>query len=313
MKIVAIIPCYRVKLQVEAVLKSLPKDMPVICVDDACPEGSGKFIESLGLFNVTVIYNDLNKGVGGAVKAGYRHALEHTNADIFVKIDGDGQMPVDEIAELVKPIVLDQVDYAKGNRFYYLKHVRKMPLSRLLGNICLSFLTKLSSGYWDVMDPTNGFTAISRGILSEMDLDEIDDRYYFESDMLCKLYLYNAQIGQLPMRAKYGDEKSSLVPHKMLFPFFFKNMRNIARRIFFSYFVRDFDAGSLALIMHVLLGLIGLIYGGINWVDAYHSGEPKASGVVMLAALCVILSVQSLVFFLHVDMQNNPNIKRRHR
>lgn len=307
----AIIPCYRVKDKVQHVLEALGSTMPIICVDDACPEASGQFIESLGLPNVTVLYHENNLGVGGAMKTGYKHALAHSNAAIMVKVDGDGQMPVEQIPDLIHAIVEGKADYTKGNRFYYLRYLKGMPAIRLAGNAFLSFFTKLSSGYWDLMDPTNGFTAISRRKLEELDLDEIDNRYFFESDMLCKLYLLGTRIKDMPMPAKYADENSSLRPLQELGSFLKKNTRNTIKRIIYTYFVRDFNAGSLALLLSLVLGLWGSLYGVFNWLETFETGEARASGVVMLAALSVILAIQFLIFFLTVDIQNNPNVKSR--
>jgi len=309
MKIIAIIPCYRVKDKIKGVLDNIDPDIDIICVDDACPEGTGQYVETLALPNVKVIYNPKNLGVGGAVKAGYRHALQHSDAEIMIKIDGDGQMPGEQIAALARPIAEGRAGYVKGNRFYYLHHVKGMPFRRLLGNVGLSFLTKLSSGYWDLMDPTNGFTAIARTKLEELELDEIDNRYFFESDMLCKLYMLNTVIKDFPMKASYDDETSSLRPIRVFGPFLVKNLRNTLHRIFYTYFVRDFNAGSLALVLHIVLGLAGLIYGVANWLETVATGQARATGVVMLAALALIFSIQFLIFFLTVDIQNSPNIK----
>lgn len=306
---IAIIPCYCVRDKIQSVLESIGNRMDVICVDDACPQGSGRFVESLNLPNVTVLYNEKNLGVGGAVKAGYAHAMAHSSAQVMIKIDGDGQMPTERIDALVQPILRGTADYMKGNRFYYLRYLKGMPAVRLVGNALLSFFTKLSSGYWDLMDPTNGFTAISRRKLEEMDLGEIDNRYFFESDMLCKLYLLNTVIRELPMRAKYDGEFSSLRPLQELWRFLGKNIRNTLKRIIYTYYVRDFNAGSLALLLSVILGTWGGIYGLVNWLETFETGEARASGVVMLAALSVILAIQFLIFFLTVDMQNNPNVK----
>ena len=60
----------------------------------------------------------------------------------------------------VAPILGGQADYCKGNRFYELDHIDRMPLVRKLGNAALSFMAKLSGGYWDIFDPANGYTAI---------------------------------------------------------------------------------------------------------------------------------------------------------
>ena len=105
-----------------------------------------------------------------------------------------------------------RADYTKGNRFHHLGHVASMPFVRLAGNAALSFMTKLSSGYWQLFDPTNGMTAIHRLALQELDMSGIARRYFFESDMLYHLYQARAVVTEMPMQAQYDDEPSSLRP-----------------------------------------------------------------------------------------------------
>jgi dolichol-phosphate mannosyltransferase len=97
--------------------------------------------------------------------AGYRAAMSN-GADILVKVDGDGQISPRLIPLLIAPLLRGEADYAKGNRFYSIYNIRQMPRTRLFGNAVLSFLTKLSSGYWSIFDPTNGFTAVHVAALS---------------------------------------------------------------------------------------------------------------------------------------------------
>ncbi|HXV74272.1 MAG TPA: glycosyltransferase family 2 protein, partial [Sphingomonadales bacterium] len=157
-RIAAVIPCYRVRNQVEAVIAGIgPGVQRIYCVDDGCPEHTGKHIqENVKDPRVVVLFHKKNGGVGASVKTGYAAALGE-GMDIVLKIDGDGQMDGSKIAEMVQPILLGQADYVKGNRFFNLEDVKTMPKIRLIGNAGLSFLTKLSSGYWNIYDPSNGF------------------------------------------------------------------------------------------------------------------------------------------------------------
>lgn len=160
-RIAVVIPSYRVSGQIIAVIESMPDLVwRIYVVDDACPDNSGRLVEStISIGRVRVIYHEQNKGVGGAVITGYQAAIGD-GADIIVKVDGDGQMDPDLIPAFVAPIISGDADYTKGNRFFNLEKIREMPKMRLFGNAALSFMTKFSSGYWDLFDPTNGFTAI---------------------------------------------------------------------------------------------------------------------------------------------------------
>jgi dolichol-phosphate mannosyltransferase len=167
--IAVIVPCYKVRRQVEPVLLEASRYADAVyAVDDCCPEGTGAFLQGCSLpKNVTVLVNSANRGVGGATIAGYRAALRDGH-DIMVKVDGDGQMDPTLIPYIVAPIARGQADYSKGNRFFNIQDVKQMPAARLVGNAGLSFLTKLASGYWTIFDPTNGFTAIHARILERL-------------------------------------------------------------------------------------------------------------------------------------------------
>ena len=155
--IAVVIPCYRVTKHVLEVIAKIGAEVSAIfAVDDCCPDASGDFItENCNDARVVVLRNPENMGVGGATLTGYRAAIE-AGADVIVKIDGDGQMDPSLIPAFIAPIIEGEADYTKGNRFFDLEEIRAMPKTRLLGNAVLSFATKLSSGYWNLFDPTNG-------------------------------------------------------------------------------------------------------------------------------------------------------------
>ena len=160
-RIAVVIPCYRVRDQILQVVAAIGDEVDrIYVVDDSCPDKSGDFVEANATDDrVSVLRNASRLGVGGATLSGYRRALED-GCEVIVKLDGDGQMNPGSIPRLIDPVLSGTADYAKGNRFFRLEDLRGMPWVRLVGNGILSFLTKLSTGYWDLFDPTNGFTAI---------------------------------------------------------------------------------------------------------------------------------------------------------
>ncbi|KQZ79455.1 glycosyl transferase family 2 [Rhodanobacter sp. Root561] len=305
--IAVVIPCYRVGSRVLDVIRDIGPEVGwIFVVDDACPEHSGKRVTAeCGDPRVQVLEHGENQGVGGATVSGYKAALA-TEAQIVVKLDGDGQMAPALIPNLVRSIRQGRADYVKGNRFYRIGDVSGMPAVRLIGNAGLSFLTKLSSGYWQLFDPTNGFTAIQRDVLAEMNLDKLARRYFFESDMLYNLNQLRAVVGEMPMPAVYADEPSSLRPMRVIGHFFRGNLRNFLRRVVYTYFVRSFSLATIELLLSLPLILFGLCYGLAHWAHAMHSGVPAASGVVMAAALPLIIGTQLLLSWLNYDVSNQP-------
>ena len=306
-RIAVVIPCYRVASQVLDVIGRIGPEVGwIIAVDDACPESTGDVIEQQCRDpRVRVLRHVENQGVGGAVMTGYAAAIA-LSADAVVKLDGDGQMDPSAIPKLVTPLLRGYADYVKGNRFYRMADVSGMPALRLFGNAVLSFLTKLSSGYWQLFDPTNGFTAIRRELLTELAFDRIAKRYFFESDMLYHLNQLRAVVVDIPMRATYADEPSSLRPMRMVGPFMRGNIRNCCRRLLYSYFLRGFSAASMELILGLPLFLFGLLFGLWHWIDSIVAQQPATAGTVMLAALPLILGTQLLLSWLNFDVAAEP-------
>ncbi len=304
-----VIPCFRAKDQVLDVLKRIPAEVSeIICVDDACPENTGRHIEDQCKdLRVSVIYHQQNKGVGGAMVSGYRLALEN-NATCIVKIDADGQMDPAIISRFLNPIVRGEADYTKGNRFYNLENLSSMPTIRVLGNAALSFMSKFSTGYWRIFDPNNGYTAIHADILRHLPLQKISSGYFFETDMLFRLNTLRAVVIDIPMQSKYENEGSSLSILRSVNEFGLKHLMNFFKRIIYNYFLRDFHLASLEWILGPSLLAYGLVFGVIKWNESIALGTSATAGTVMLAALPIIIGLQLLLSALNFDVDNRPVI-----
>jgi glycosyltransferase involved in cell wall biosynthesis len=300
-----VVPCYKVRSKILDVIAKTPSWIEgIVCVDDACPEGSGDFIEANTRDpRVSVVRLPQNQGVGGATLAGYREAAAR-GGQVLVKVDGDDQMDLAYVSHLVAPILLGEADYAKGNRFTSVSHLTTMPQVRVFGNAALSFAAKLSTGYWNIFDPTNGFTAIE-GQVAKMILEKrVSRRFFFETDLLYHLGTLRAVVRDVPMPARYADEVSNLRIGAIVGPFALKHMKNFFQRMLGQYFVRDFHAASLELVFGVIFILFGLGYAA-RYVSTPHT-QAASAGVVMAAALPVILGAQLLMQALNFDVLNVP-------
>jgi dolichol-phosphate mannosyltransferase len=302
-----VIPCYMVSAQICDLIEKISDEVDIIIVvDDKCPEKSGALVESTCADpRVHVIYHENNQGVGGAILSGYQAAIE-AGVDIIVKIDGDGQMDPSLIPAFISPIKCGEADYTKGNRFFGVETVRQMPLTRLIGNIGLSFFTKLSSGYWNLFDPTNGFTAISSKVVKQLPLKKISRRYFFESDMLFRLNILRAVVVDVPMHAKYGNEQSNLKVSREFFQFALNNFLNLGKRIIYNYFIRNFNFASLELLFGIPLLGFGIIFGVVRWIEPVQQGMLASPGTVMAAALPIIMGIQMVLGFVNYDMASVP-------
>jgi glycosyltransferase involved in cell wall biosynthesis len=306
-KIAVVIPCFRVRNHILSVIEQIGREVSVIYViDDCCPEKSGILVENTCTDSrVRVIYHQVNHGVGGAVMSGYKAAIAD-KMDIIVKIDGDGQMDPTLIPDFIDPIIAGDADYAKGNRFFDLEEIRTMPKIRLFGNAVLSFMTKISSGYWDLFDPTNGYTAIHADVARHLPFEKISRRYFFETDILFRLSTLRAVVVDIPMDAKYGDEVSNLKISKIVGEFLVKHMRNFSKRVFYNYYLRDMSLASIELPIGVLLFISGSSFGIYQWIHSLKAGITTPAGTVMLAALPILMGLQLILAFLAYDIASVP-------
>ena len=305
--IAVVIPSYRVTRHIIGVIAGIgPEVARIYVVDDKCPDASGAFVRAnCSDPRVTVLEHAENQGVGGAVMTGYRAAILD-GAQVIVKIDGDGQMDAALLPDFVAPILAGEADYTKGNRFFDLEQIRQMPAMRLFGNAVLSLMTKVSSGYWNLFDPTNGYTAIHADAARHLPFDKISRRYFFETDMLFRLNTLGAVVADVPMDAKYGDEVSNLKISQVVTEFAAKHVRNLGKRLFYNYYLRNMSLASLELPLGLLLVAFGTVYGLTHWLDSASDHIATPAGTVMLAALPVIMGVQLILAFLAYDIASVP-------
>ena len=305
--VTVIVPAYKVSNQILATIEAIGSEVQhIIVIDDACTESSGNMVvASTKDSRVEVIFHEQNLGVGGAMKTGYRRALD-LNSDVIVKIDGDGQMDSTRIPEMARQILEYEADYVKGNRFFDIDTVRSMPKTRIFGNLALSFFAKFSTGYWRIFDPNNGFTAISSKALSRIQLEKIDNRYFFESDMLFRLYLARAVVSDFPMDARYGSERSNLKIKKVLFEFPIKHFRNFIKRIAYTYYLRDFTLASMELPTGVVLTSFGMVSGFANYFSSRALNQGTAPGTLILISMSILVGTQLILSFFSFDIDSSP-------
>jgi dolichol-phosphate mannosyltransferase len=306
--IVAVIPCYRVEREIQSVLQDVPSYIKhIVVVDDASPDSTRDLVTASAKIDsrILLMRHPSNLGVGGAMITGYKKALE-LGAQVVVKIDGDGQMDVDHLPVLLKPLIEGKADYTKGNRFRDFKSLQQMPFIRRVGNMGLAFLAKAATGYWNMFDPTNGFNAIRSEVLAQLPLGKIDHTYYFETSMLANLYLIGAVVKDVPMPARYQGEVSSLLIHRILFEFPQKLFATFLRRLVLKNFIYDFSMASIYLLTGLPLLIFGLIFGIYKWIQYASIGIPAPTGTVMLPTLSVLLGIQLLLSAIEIDLRSVP-------
>ncbi|MDO4728789.1 MAG: glycosyltransferase family 2 protein [Bacteroidota bacterium] len=307
-KIAVVIPYYNAAAHIGNVVKKLPNFVDeIFIVDD---KGNQPLPESINneFSKITIIYNSINLGVGGATKNGFLKAIDN-NHDIVVKVDADDQMNTSYIEEMINYIIDDKAEMVKGNRFVDTKALMKMPLVRRIGNLGLSFLTKVATGYWNNFDPTNGFLAIKTSILRKVSFDNLSNRYFFETSLISELYFVDARIKDVPMPAIYGDEKSSMKVWKMPLIFSKKLIVLFFKRIVKQYFLFDFNIASLYIVVGFPLFVFGIISGLYNWWYYTSHSILAPTGTIMLVSLSIILGFQLILQAIQYDIFNTPKAK----
>jgi dolichol-phosphate mannosyltransferase len=307
-EIAVLIPSYRVEETIGAVLAGLPRFVKhVIVVDDASPDRTSAIVEKFAAKDprILLLQHGRNQGVGGAMRTGFLKALE-LGVQIVVKVDGDDQMDLTYLPDMLVPLIEGRADYTKGNRFHDFHALQQMPFIRRAGNMALGFLTKAATGYWNLFDPTNGFVAIRADVLVQLPMQRIDRTFFFETSMLANLYMIGAVVRDVPMPARYRGESSNLSVRRTLFEFPFKLIQTFFRRLAVKYMIYDFSMASVYILTGLPLLLFGLIFGSIKWVDYAVRDVPAPTGTVMLPTLSVLLGIQFLIAAIEIDLRSTP-------
>jgi len=311
--IAVVIPCYKVEKQIQKVVKEIPDFVTsIILVNDASPDNTGEILENLATENskIKALHHTKNQGVGGSMITGFKEAIEQ-NIEVVVKIDGDGQMDINYLDKLLNAIFIGKYNFAKGNRFFDQKMLRKMPAIRRIGNIGMGFLIKMASGYWNIFDPTNGFFCIHNSVLNKIDFNRLSKRFFFESSLMIELYYTGAKIKDIAMPAIYAEEKSNLSVLKTLFTFPPKLFKSFLRRIWLRYFVYDFNISSLYIFFGTPLFFFGIIFGIINWINYAKIQTATPTGTIMIAVISLVLGFQMILAAIQYDISAvNPFVSK---
>ena len=303
------VPAHNEEKLIEGTIKTIPDFVDlVIVVNDASEDQTQQIVESLkeGLKDrLLLISHEKNIGVGGSIKTGYRRSLE-LDMDIVIIMAGDGQMDPDQLPLLLDPIVRGEVDYTKGNRLSHPEFL-KMPRIRRIGNSILTLLTKIASGYWGIIDPQNGYTAISKKALEEMNLDNVYDGYGCPNDILIELNIQEMKVKNVQMPPVYGEEKSGIKIGRYSVRVGWLLTKGFFRRINAKYGGLHFH--PLWLFYYSGIGLLsfGSIYSVILIYYRIFHGTISGS-TVLIPILFLIIGYLSLLFAFLFDMMENKEL-----
>jgi glycosyltransferase involved in cell wall biosynthesis len=307
--VAVVVPAHDEEALVGATIQGIPEFVDrIYVVDDASGDGTVAAARAAGDGRVEVIAHDRNRGVGGAIVTGYRRAVAE-GVDVACVMAADNQMDPADLEKIALPVARGEVDYTKANRLVSGEAWRTIPRTRYLGNAVLSFLTKIASGYWHVADSQSGYTAASREILEQLDLERIYRGYGFPNDMLVHLNVWNARVRDVTARPVYGIGETSGIRYRRVVPRiswllikgFFWRMRE-------KYVIRDFHPLVLFYALGFLMTLVGLGLGIAETVLRILGNEVSVATVVLVALLLTFGS-QFTLFAMWFDMESNKDLR----
>jgi glycosyltransferase involved in cell wall biosynthesis len=304
-KIGVVIPAYNEEKLIRITVESIPPYVSrIFVINDASTDSTAKVLESIKDPRLHVITHETNQGVGAAILHGYKRALKE-NMEIVVVMGGDNQMNPDQLPKLLMPIVQGKADYTKGNRLMSKEFRGGMSKWRLLGNSVLTMINKISSGYWHIMDPQNGYTAISRKALSGIDIDTLFTYYGYCNDMLVKLNTFGFRTMDITMPARYGQEKSSIKYSRFMFRVSVMLFKKFLWRLKMKYMILSFHPLVFFYTLGMILVPLGLLFGSYIFVAKLLLGWPVSPNSPLLDALLLITGIQFTLFAMLFDMQES--------
>jgi len=304
-----VVPAYDEEALIAATLGGIPPLVDrIVVVNDGSTDRTSERALELGDPRVEVLSHERRSGVGAATVTGYRRALAD-GMDVVVVMNGDNQMDPDDLPTLVEPVARGELDYSKANRLSTGQAWQLIPKTRFFGNAILSMLTKVASGYWHVADSQSGYTAVSREMLEQLDLDHVYTNYGFPNDMLVHLNVWNARVRDFPSRPIYGvGERSDMRIRHVVPRIAWLLLKGFFWRLWEKYVKRDFHP----LVFFYVIGFIATVAGvllGLVVVGYRIAGYSIPIATVVLVALLVISGLQFTLFAMWFDMESNKDLK----
>jgi glycosyltransferase involved in cell wall biosynthesis len=304
--ICVVVPAHNEEALISKTIGTMPQFVDhIIVIDDMSTDATATIVEGIDDPRVTLIRHEKNTGVGGAIMSGHRAALE-IGGDIDVVMAGDAQMDPDYLGALLDPIVEDGYGFTKANRFFSPQSFQDMPKHRIVGNVLLSFLTKLASGYWHLFDPQNGYTAVRHDVLKNLPLDKVATGYQFENDMLINLSILNVRAKDVPIPAIYGTEVSGMKLRRVAPAISALLFVGLWKRIWYKYVLWSFSPIALLLFTGLFLVIFGTGWGIFAIVNTLENTSPTA-GTVLLSVGPLMTGIYMLIQALILDILETPD------
>ena len=306
-----VVPAYNEEKLIATVISTMPDFVDhIVVIDDQSSDATAQVVEKAALADprVVLIKHPVNQGVGGAIASGYKWARDH-DVDMAAVMAGDGQMDPADLPALCDLVAVEGVDYAKGNRLVYDEAYNLIPKVRFYGNAVLSFLTKISSGYWHVADSQTGYAVISLKALKAIDWDLMWRRYGQPNDILVRLNMEDMRVRDVPIKPVYNiGEVSGFKARQVMWPISKLLVKSFATRLWKKYMIRDAHPLFLFIVMGAALFILGfLFFLRLVFLWILHGQMPEITLIIMLFSLT--LGFQSFLFGIWMDQDKNRHLR----
>jgi glycosyltransferase involved in cell wall biosynthesis len=324
-----IIPVYNEERNIIQVINKIPTRVKnIIIVDDKSTDRTINVINSkknINLKKCVLLTHDRNLGQGAARATGFNYLLQkkkiqgveeflgnskHTlsnknDDDLIIVLDGDGQMDPTEIDLFINARKLSNADFIKGDRFETPNLLKIMPKIRILGNILLSLMTKISSGYWFLSDSQCGYFGFTRKAAKKIDWNKLVKGYGQINELIILASFLDFKASKVSIQAIYGVGEVSGIKIRKVWHVIIKIcLKGFMRRIFVKNIIWQtqpfafFYLGSVITFFGFLYFLISSIVQKIE-VGVF----PTLGSVttMFLYLISILTFVQGLVF----DLQHN--------
>ncbi|KKG61852.1 glycosyltransferase family 2 protein [Methanosarcina mazei] len=311
-RIGVVVPAYNEEILIQETIDGIPEYVDrIYAINDGSSDRTGEIIDRMTDPRIVPIHHKVNKGVGAAIINGYKHALSD-EMDLVAVMAGDNQMDPAQLPRLLFPIIEGKADYTKGNRLLSKEMRKGMSTWRAFGNGLLTLITKIGSGYWQITDPQNGYTVISREALEALDLDSVYTYYGYCNDLLIKLNALSFQAVDVSMPARYGRETSTIrygAYIRKVAPMLF---RGFLWRLKMKYIILDFHPLVLFYIASMVLVPTGFLFGIWIVLQKLVLRNPVSTNYPLLNVFISLMGMQLLLFAMFFDMQVNKKTGLNH-
>jgi len=311
-KIAVIIPAFNEGKLIEDTLNGVPAivDRMFVVHDGSSDDTLDRILKlQLNDKRIILINHEKNMGLGQSLIDGYVASKSMSDIDITAVMAGDNQMDPEDLPHLLDRIIDDDFDYVKGNRLLHADVKTSMPRYRLIGNSILTILTKFATGYFFLMDPQSGYTAIKNSVLIKIPIEKMTKGYGYNADILCMLNIQGFKVTDQEIRPVYGDEKSKIKLLKYIWKSTFLLLRLFFRRLWRRYVVLDFHP----LILFYLFAFFNLIFliipFSIRFVYMYKKYDQFPRTTLTILIFTVLMTLQSVLFAIWMDMDYNKKKK----